>query len=754
MRHGVIGLLIVLLVSPAAHAWVPAEGPLMTRWAKDVNPDNPLPEYPRPQLRRQAWTNLNGLWQYAIRPKDQGRPDEWDGEILVPFCVESALSGVGKRVGEDQKLWYRREFSMSDAAGGPGRWLLHFGAVDWHAVVWVNGKIVGEHKGGYDPFTFDITEAAKPGQRQELVVSVWDPTDAGRQPRGKQKQEPGGIWYTPVTGIWQTVWLEPVPRKYIKGLKITPDLDAKSVTVTVDAEAEADHAVSIEVLDRGHTFATGIGTVGKPVTVKLPKVKPWSPDDPHLYNLTVRLNEVEGVESYFGMRKIEVKPDERGHQRLYLNNEPLFQYGPLDQGWWPDGLYTAPTDEALKYDVEITKKLGFNMARKHVKVEPARWYYWCDRLGLLVWQDMPSSTGGPQWVRDETRPGPQWQRDAESAEQFRKELAAMVRTFYNHPSIVMWVPFNERWGQFETKAIVDYNRELDPTRPINEASGGNWVFAGDVLDVHNYPSPRLPKARDGMALVCGEFGGLGMPIKDHLWQEDRNWGYRTYHDKQKLHSHYETLMHQLHPLIGDGLAAAVYTQTTDVEIEVNGLLTYDREVLKFDADQLAGWHARLYQPPPRAVKLLPASDGADDDAQAWRYTLAAPGEKWFAEQYDDAKWQQGKAAFGRTDTPNARVRTKWESADIWIRRSFELKEKPVGPVFFSIRHDEDATVYINGAKALELTRWNNSYSLVPGDVEPRKLLRRGKNVIAVHCRQTGGGQCIDVGLIEMRPQDN
>ncbi len=723
----------------------------MTRWAKDVDPDNTLGEYPRPQMRRPHWVNLNGLWQYAIRPADQGRPAQWDGKILVPFCVESALSGVGKRVGDDQRLWYRREFSMSDAAGVPGRWLLHFGAVDWHAVVWVNGKKVGEHKGGYDPFTFDITEAVKPGQRQELVVGVWDPTDAGRQPRGKQQREPKGIWYTPVTGIWQTVWLEPVPRQYIKGLKITPDLDAQSVTVKVDAEADAKHAVSVELLDRGQTFATGVGTVGKPITVKLPEVRPWSPDDPHLYGLIVHLKGADGVESYFGMRKIEVKADGQGHQRLYLNNKPLFHYGPLDQGWWPDGLYTAPTDAALKYDIEITKKLGFNMARKHVKIEPARWYYWCDRLGLMVWQDMPSTTGGPPWVRDETKPGPQWDRDAESAEQFKRELAAMVNAFYNHPSIVMWVPFNERWGQFKTNQIVAYNRQLDPTRPINEASGGNWVFAGDVLDVHAYPSPRLPKARKGMALVCGEFGGLGMPIKGHLWQADRNWGYRTYHDKQKLHRHYETLMHQLHPLIGKGLAGAVYTQTTDVEIEVNGLLTYDRAVLKFDADKLVELHKRLYQPPPRAVWLLPASDGPDDRAQTWRYTFAAPGAKWFTERYDDAEWEQGKAGFGRADTPNTRVRTKWESADIWVRRSFELKEAPTGPVFFNIHHDEDATVYINGAKALELTRWTDSYGLVPGDVDPRKLLRPGENVIAVHCRQTGGGQYIDVGLVEMKP---
>lgn len=587
-------LLLPSLVNMARAEWKPADGRLMTRWAKDVSPEKAWPEYPRPQLVRPDWQNLNGLWHYAVRPKDAARPEQWDGEILVPYCVESALSGVMKRVGPDESLWYRRTVTLPEG-WSDGRVLLHFGAVDWETKVWVNGKDVGEHRGGYDPFTFEITELLQPGEN-EVVVRVWDPTDRGYQPRGKQVLQPKGIWYTPVTGIWQTVWLEPVPKEYIRGLRIVPDVDASTVNVTVDASEEG--IVRVEAADSGQTAGQAEGQTGSPVTVRLKQPKPWTPDAPHLYDLKVTLFEdgkpVDEVGSYFGLREIEVKKDKQGLNRLALNGRPLFQYGPLDQGWWPDGLYTAATDEALRYDVEVTKALGFNMARKHVKVEPARWYYWCDKLGLLVWQDMPSGDAHPKWIRDVDVEGPELRRSAESEMDFVAELTELVEDFYNHPSIVVWVPFNERWGQSDTAGIVAWLRGLDPTRLVNSASGGNFLGVGDILDVHSYPDPAMPRTDPQMAVVCGEFGGLGLPVEGHTWLDKGNWGYRSFDSPDALTKAYLEKIAMLHPLIERGLAAAVYTQTTDVEIEVNGHLTYDRAVIKMDQKAVAEANRRLY----------------------------------------------------------------------------------------------------------------------------------------------------------------
>jgi beta-galactosidase/beta-glucuronidase len=586
--------LLASLVTTAQADWKPAEGRLMTRWAKEVSPEKAWPEYPRPQLVRPDWHNLNGLWQYAVRPKDAAKPEQWDGEILVPFCIESALSGVMKRVGPDERLWYRRTFSLPE--GWPGRRvLLHFGGVDWEAKVLVNGKDAGEHRGGYDPFTFEITELLKEGEN-EVVVRVWDPTNRGYQPRGKQVLEPKGIWYTPVTGIWQTVWLEPVPTEYIRRLRIVPDFDASAVHVTVDASDEG--AVRVEAADGDQTAGQAEGRTGSPVTVRLNQPKPWSPDAPHLYDLKVTLVEdgktVDEVGSYFGLRKIEVGKDRQGFNRLLLNGKPLFQYGPLDQGWWPDGLYTAATDEALRYDVEVTKALGFNMTRKHVKVEPARWYYWCDKLGLLVWQDMPSGDAHPKWIRDVDVEGPELRRSAESKGDFLIELTEMVEDFYNHPSIIVWVPFNESWGQFDTAAVVAWLRRLDPTRLVNSASGGNFLGVGDILDVHSYPDPAMSRLDPYMAAVCGEFGGLGLPVEGHTWLDKGNWGYRSFDNPEALTKAYLEKIAMLHPLIQRGLAAAVYTQITDVEIEVNGHLTYDRAVIKMDQKAVAEANRRLY----------------------------------------------------------------------------------------------------------------------------------------------------------------
>jgi beta-galactosidase/beta-glucuronidase len=608
MKTNLAVLLAAIVTSAAAShgaSWKPAPGPLLTRFASDVKPSKVLPEYPRPQFVREDWQNLNGLWRYTITGQDAPRPTQWAGQILVPFPVQSALSGVMTNVSETQRLWYSREFEVPRKWAGR-RVLLNFGAVDWDARVWVNGREVGAHQGGYDAFSLDITDALKPGAN-ELVVSVWDPTDAGPQPRGKQVRKPHGIWYTAVSGIWQTVWLEPAAPSHVASLRITPDVDAGTVSVAVNTTAEGtDVPVEITVFD-GRKKITSSGQVmnarktpGRAqgsFTLAVPDAKLWSPESPFLYDLRVTVLGANGkpadeVKSYFGMRKISMTRDAQGRQRIQLNNTNYFQFGPLDQGWWPDGLYTAPTDEALRYDVEITKKLGCNMARKHVKVEPDRWYYWCDKLGLLVWQDMPSGDRSAEWRGPSGVDGREMKRSPESAAIFERELRAMIGGLHNHPSIVIWVPFNEGWGQFDTARILNLTKQLDPSRLVDGASGGNHFPAGDILDHHQYPGPAAPAAVTDRAMVLGEFGGLGLPVKGHTWQAEKNWGYRSFTNAATLTDAYVNLLQKLQPMVeGSGLSAAIYTQTTDVEIEINGYLTYDRAVVKMPVKAVAGANA-------------------------------------------------------------------------------------------------------------------------------------------------------------------
>jgi len=566
--------------SEKAAEWKPVEGRIMTRWAAEVQPDLTLPEYPRPQMVREEWLNLNGLWDYAIRAKDAGRPEDWDGQILVPFAVESALSGVAKPVGSDQAIWYRRTVLMPKSWRG-GRVLLHFGAVDWESTVWVNGREVGTHRGGYDPFTYDVTEALKRGAKQEIALRVLDPTDANNSPiaRGKQVMKPHGIFYTAVTGIWQTVWLEPVPDAYVVKVKTTPDIDRGTLTVEPEIAGRSEGTqISVAVSREGEVVAEIEQAAGGPATLEIPRPSLWSPSNPALYDLRIVLKKdgraLDEVASYAGLRKIALGKDPRGVTRLFLNNEPLFEFGPLDQGWWPDGLYTAPADAALRFDVETIKALGMNMLRKHVKVEPDRLYYWCDKLGLLVWQDMPSAL---------------YKREALSAEalaardaQFEGEWRAIMDALMSHPSIVMWVPFNEGWGQYDTERITAWTKRYDPTRLVNNASGWTDKGAGDVSDIHSYPGPAMPPLEENRASVLGEFGGLGLPLAGHLWQAEGNWGYRNFDDTGVFETRYAALIKSLYPLVDRGLAAAVYTQTSDCEIEVNGLMTYDREVIKLD----------------------------------------------------------------------------------------------------------------------------------------------------------------------------
>jgi hypothetical protein len=752
MRSSRAASLCLLLAIPCAsacravEAYAPAKGRLMTRWAKDVTPESVHREYPRPQLVRPDWMNLNGLWDYAIRPAEEGRPAAFDGRILVPFPVESALSGVMKPVSEKQRLWYRRAASVPPAWKGR-RVLIHFGAVDWEAALWVNGKEAGSHRGGYDPFSFDITDHLKFVGDEELVLAVHDPIDAGPQPRGKQIRNPHGIWYTPTTGIWQTAWLEPVPESSIDRLVIVPDVDAGVLRVRALVRgAAAGLGLSLEARDGERSVAKAAGAAGAEIVLKIDSAKLWSPDAPFLYGLEASLTRdgkaVDRVSSYFGMRKISLGKAADGHLRLFLNNQPLFQLGPLDQGFWPDGLYTAPTDEALRYDIEITKKLGFNMARKHVKVEPWRWYYWCDKLGLLVWQDMPS---GDRYIRSNE---PDIVRSEASAKQFEAELKAMIDAFRNHPSIVMWVPFNEGWGQFDTARIVDLVKAHDPTRLVNNASGWTDRGVGDVNDVHVYPGPGAPRPEARRAGVLGEFGGLGLPVRGHTWQDEKNWGYRSYTNAEDLTNAYVRLLHRLRPLIGSrGLAAAVYTQTTDVEIEVNGLLTYDRGLIKMDAERITAANQRVHLPPPRLEVVVPSSE---DQGIEWRYTTAKPADGWQRPGFDDAAWQRGPGGFGSRGTPGAVVRTEWRTPEIWLRRDFELPAGvKVGELELHIHHDEDAEVYLNGELAASLTGYTTDYQGVAIDAKGAAALKTGRNTLAVRCKQTGGGQYIDVGIVSV-----
>lgn len=596
-----IGFFFPTITSAQQDGWQLKTSKIVSPWTENIDVDNIHQEYPRPQMVREDWTNLNGLWDYAILPKGSSKPSTFDGEILVPFVVESALSGVAQRVGKDSTLWYNTTFKAPSTRNK--RLLLHFGAIDWRSEIFINGNSVAIHEGGFDPFTVDITDHVK-GRTQELTVKVWDPTDEGPQPRGKQIRDPHGIWYTPVTGIWQTVWLEVVPETHIVSTKQTPNIDTEELSFSAKiANAKEGDQIRVTVRDGQQEITEQEFGFDEEVKLTIANQKLWSPDNPHLYDLNIELlrngKVIDEVDSYFAMRKISMEKDSKGIQRMMLNNEFVFQYGPLDQGWWPDGLYTAPSDEALKFDIVKTKEMGFNMIRKHIKVEPARWYYHCDQLGMLVWQDMPSGDLGNRW---DSRPGvfglaTEQDRTPESEAYYKKEWNSIMESLHNFPSIVMWVPFNEAWGQFKTKEITEWTMQKDPSRLVNSASGGNFHPTGHIIDLHNYPEPAMPTPElfgEDYILVLGEFGGLGLPVENHVWQQKDNWGYQSFKTADELFERYSSLMDRIPNLIRAGLSGAVYTQTTDVEIEVNGLMTYDRKVIKIPAEKLRQVHQKLY----------------------------------------------------------------------------------------------------------------------------------------------------------------
>jgi len=734
-----ICLQCIQINNAGAQDWKPVPGHIMTQWAADISPDNVWKEYPRPQMVRKEWLNLNGLWDFSIVLGTDNTPSRrYDRKILVPFCVESALSGIKETVTGSQEMMYRRNFRLPEGWKGK-RVLVNFQASDYRTKVWVNGKFIGEHIGGYDSFQFDITDALGSLAEHEISLVIWDPSNTGTQTVGKQTLY--GLSkgrYTPTSGVYQTVWLEPVEDVSINKLKILPDVDLSTLTVDVFIKGWSyDHMIKVQAFDKGIMVASGEGAPGKPVVLSLKNPKLWSPDSPYLYDLKVSLTQngkiVDEVDSYFGMRKISMARDAAGFMRIHLNNREIFQFGPLDQGYWPDGILTPPSDEALKYDVEYLKKIGCNMDRVHIKVQPERFYYWCDKLGILVWQDMISPASNP--IRSQSGGGKMWEEEWET----------IMDQLYNYPSIVMWIVFNESWGQFDTERITDWTKKKDPTRLVTPASG--WVDrnAGDIRDFHDYtvyPSMGWTPKNYPRAMVLGEGGGHELIVRDHLWTPDIKIDERVdragdlirevVNTKEDLDERYSLWVENLWYLKKYGLNAVVFTQISDVENELNGWMTYDRKVSKLPVERFAELHNKLYTPAPRQGKyILPLSMNSP---QRWGYASSEPSAEWY-KAGNNGKWNSGNGPFGKELMNVPDVNTIWETGTLYLQKDFNLSSIPQRLALVGYHHGL-ADIYINGEFAIQvnnLRRWDPEIKVseVPLPEKAMKLLKRGNNHIAI-----------------------
>ena len=741
-----------------AQTWEKKNAPIMTIWGENIDPNNVLNAYPRPQMERSDWVNLNGVWDFVrstVSAFGQYNASlAYDKKILVPFPVESALSGIMDTdfTNTAKTYIYKRKFTIPDQMKGK-QILLHFEAVDWRSVVFVNGEKMGMHEGGYDPFYYNITGALKGDGEQELVVHTYDPTDNG-QPGGKQSKAPGGISYTPSSGIWQTVWLEAVENIHINDFTIVSDVDHNCVKIKVLAQnSDASVKVDIDVLDGIQKIATQTAEIGKEISIPISNPKLWSPDSPFLYNLKFTLKQngsvKDEVNSYFGMRKISVEKL-RGNPFIFLNNKAIFQFGPLDQGFWPDGLYTPPSDEALKFDVEKMKELGFNMVRKHIKIEPARWYYYCDLLGLLVWQDMPNPgtsgiLGDGKWIR----------------QNFLRETEMHIKNLKNHPSIIVWVPFNESWGQFDTtsdhtKDGVNTIRSIDSTRLINPASGWTNFELGDIIDKHAYTHPNLwDNSYNLRANVCGETGGFGLLIEGHIWNKGDN-PYGMLNSSTALINNIESMNKDAFLLTANALCGLVYTQLSDVEGEVNGFYTYDRKVSKLNETQKATFKLSINRLQTKALYMVMPS-GLQITNSTWKYTTGArtlnPGTNWNSDfDFDDSSWKEGVAGFGASaNYQYHRMRTDWSNGSIFLRKKVvmpQMTAQELEKLQLFISHDEDVQVYINGILAASATGYIDNYKTMDISKAAKTAIKLGEeNLIAVKCLQSTGGQYIDVGFV-------
>ena len=743
----------------AQSSWKKQKAAVMTPWGEQLTADSVWQEYPRPSMQRKDWMNLNGIWQYykrsSIKYDYEKSTSLFSKAILVPFPVESALSGImDKNYSANRKAthMYRRTFTLPEDFKGKNV-LLHFGAVDWRCYVYVNGELAGTHDGGSVPFFFDITSLLKEGAEQELQVAVWDPTDGG-QPNGKQSVSPGGIWYTASSGIWQTVWLEPVSPTHIVSYEPIPDIDNSTVSVKVKTSAPCN--VTLTVKDGDKTVAEQTGASDDTFTLSIPSAKLWSPDEPNLYNLDITINEegkeTDRVSGYFGMRKFSRAMID-GHPALLLNNKPLYMYGPLDQGWWPDGLLTPPSYEAMIYDLQVIKDFGMNMVRKHIKVENDLWFDWCDKNGLVVWQDMPSGCGSGAVGTLE-----------ENMKNFYRENETIIDATRHHPCIGAWVVWNEAWGQFPERGMAHSRRAVngvmaanhDPGRFVHAVTGWVDVEMGDFLDVHSYPAPGAATNPVNERIAsCGEFGGINLFIKDHMWAGS-DVDYTTVEDADaytNLYDHYTYRLQQLQQ--EKGLWMSVYTQITDVEQECNGLMTYDRKVLKVSSEQQANMKAKIQRTINCRYDGVTTIVAAGDESTniQWKYTTTEPASDWYTTDFTATGWKTGAAGFGGSG------RTAWATSDIWIRRNFKinnLDDSQLQDLCLWLFHDEDAEIYINGKLAAKVTGYNTKYEpwpLLPEGLNALKL-DGSDNVIAIHCKQTIGGQFIDCGLKVLKYKEN
>jgi hypothetical protein len=731
----------MFVVIAQAQDWKPAKVALTTKWGKEVTPANVWQQYPRPQMQRTTWMNLNGIWDYAVLTKGQSAPAKFDGQILVPFCLESSLSGVGKPLLPTQELWYTKKFTVPATWAGKDV-VLHFDAVDWETKLWVNGKKVGEHKGGSDPFSFNITPYLKNGE-QQIVMSVWDPTDTDLQARGKQVLDPRGIWYTAVSGIWQTVWLEPLNKTSVQQFVPVPDIDNGKISFTTTASSiTGKEQLHFVIKHQGKVIKDTVAAFANNISVTIPSAKLWTPEYPNIYTVDVELRSRDKVtdqfNTYFAMRKISLGSDKNGYTRLMLNNKPIFQYGTLDQGWWPDGLLTPPSDEAMLFDMVKLKEMGFNMLRKHIKVEPSRYYYHADTMGLLLWQDMPSGFAGtgPSHVAADAKED--WVRPAESAKQFEAEWKAIMDHLKFFPSIVMWVPLNEGWGQYDTKRLAAWTKSYDPTRLVDAPSGWTDRGVGDVNDAHQYPGPGMepPSANKGRAIVLGEFGGLGLVVKDHIWNPNkRNWGYKTYLENQTLTSEYTQLMYNMELMVPRGLAAAIYTQTTDVEGEVNGLITYDREVVKIPEEMLRILHAPLYR--ELAGKITFINKQSETDANKFKSTQGKVSNDWLNTSAPEN--------FTETSEPVA-LKT---GASVYSYQDFNIADMPSG-LGLKLLGFGDAKVYLNGKLVWQEDKIRTKRHYDDINLSNNiKYLMPGNNRIAIECTNATQDMKFDFALYRL-----